>query len=381
VRWLSRQPYVISVPLIANSTFSLRQLSYIVLEIPFMVLPVIAVFTGRIFMSRLWIRFGLLALLVAYVAMALPSHNNPNTRLHLEPTAGYVGAFVNSYGVAAPVSGSPVVLDTTTSVILTIVCLGGLLGVVAVAIQALGVKSSSRLAPHDPSWKELGILLLPFSVAYLMLLAAAAGTTAIMFDRYALGLLAPTVIVLIRLWQEQVRSNLPAATILLIIVMGTYGVIVTHNTFALDRARVDLATELHANGVPFTAIDGGWDYNFGTELDNADHINDPRIKFPAPVIPPPAPPSICPVFFGERTPHVRGLYGISFIPDNCYGRAPFAAVQYRPWPFRTPLNLYAVRSAPSDELLLHAPALRPASKTSPREPAPQFSRPSARPND
>lgn len=379
VHWLSRQPYVISVPLIATSTFSFRQLGYIVLEIPFLVLPLIAVFTPRIFTSRPRIRFVLLALLVTYVVIALPSRNDYTDRLYLEPTAGYIGAIVNFYGVAATVPGTPVVVHTATSVVLTIICLGGLLGVVTVAIQAFGARSSPRTAPHDLSWKQLAILLLPFSVAYLMFLAAAAGTTAVIFDRYAIGLLGPTVIVLVRLWQQQVQPNLPPATILLIIIMGAYGVIVTHNTFALDRARVDLADELHAHGVSFTAIDGGWDYNFDTELDNSNHINDPRIKFPAPVIPPPAPPGICPVFFGERTPHVQGLYRISFLSDSCYGRAPFAPVQYRPWPFRTPLNLYAVRSASPDESLVHAPALRPASKTSPPVPAPQFPRPGAQP--
>lgn len=156
------------------------------------------------------------------------------------------------------------------------------------------------------------------------------------------------MIVLVRLYQERVRPSLPLATVLLIIIMGAYGIFVTHNTFALDRAKVDLANELHANGVPFTAIDGGWDYNFDTELQYSDHINIPLIKVPkdAYIVPPPAPSGYCQPYWSDRTPHVHALYGISFLPNKCYGRAPFAPVQYRPWPLRTPVTLYAVRYAP-----------------------------------
>jgi hypothetical protein len=178
-----------------------------------------------------------------------------------------------------------------------------------------------------------------------MLLAVAVGTTHMIFDRYGIGLLGPTMIVLIRLYQERVQPSLPLASVLLIIIMCAYGIIVTHNTFALDRARVDMADELHAQGVPYTSIDGGWDYNLDTELQNSNYINNPLIKIPkdAYVIPPPPPPGYCQSFWQDRTPHVHAVYAVSFFPDSCYGRAPFAPVQYRPWPRRTPVNLYAIR--------------------------------------
>jgi hypothetical protein len=137
-------------------------------------------------------------------------------------------------------------------------------------------------------------------------------------------------------------------SVLLIILMGACGIIVTRNTFALDRARVALADELHAAGIPYTAIDGGWDYNLDTELQNSNHINDPLIKNPAGAYVPlgPAPAGNCQALENYLTPHVHPVYGISFQPDACYGGAPFAPVQYRPWPFRAPVNLYAVRYAP-----------------------------------
>jgi hypothetical protein len=352
MHWLAKQPYIIPEPLIVRpfpTHEALRQLSYIVLEIPFLVLPVIAVFLPRIFKSRARIRFLLLGALLAYVVIASLSRNRANPILHLEPTAASAGSWVTVFGVFTTVPGAPIILHVGTLIVLTIVCLGGLLGVIAVVLQARGAKSSSP--PADGlSWKQLGILLLPFSAAYLMVLVAAVGTTLTIFDRYAIGLFGPTMIVLVRLYQERVRRSLPLATVLLILVMGAYGIIVTHNTFALDRARVDLASELHSKGVPFTSIDGHWDYNLDTELENSNHINDRRIKIPADafVTPPPVPSGSCKVFWNERTPHIQAVYGISFSPDSCYGRAPFAPVQYRPWPLRIPINLYSVRYAPPD---------------------------------
>lgn len=353
--WLSRQPYVIPVPLITHpfpKWIALQQLSYIVLEIPFLVFPVIAIFAPCLFQSRPKIRYSLLAVFLAYLVVAVRLHHVPNAILRLEPTAGGLGSWVTVYGVWTTGSlAAPVVLHTGTLLALTIVCLAGLFGVLAVTLQGGNAKSSPLVAVGRLSWKQLGILLLPFSVAYLISLAAAAGTTYTIFDRYAMGLFGPIMIVLIRLYQERVQPTLPLGCVLLIFIMAAYGIVVTHNTFALDRARVDLANELHSNGVPFTSISGGWDYNFDTELENSNHINNPLIKVPANmyIVPRPVPTGYCQDFWYDKTPHVRAVYGTSFDPNRCYGRAPFAPVQYRPWPFRTPLNLYAVRSAPPSQ--------------------------------
>jgi hypothetical protein len=350
--WLGKQPYVASVPLFKPfaRSIALRQLSYILLEIPFLVLPVIALFIPRVFSTRPYVRILLPAVLLAYVVIAFHVRNAPHPILRFEPTAGFWGSWVTDYGVVTALLHPPIFLHTNASIVLTIVCLGGLLGVVVVALQARGAKSSPT--PMDgPSWNQLAVLLLPFSIVYLIFVTVATGSLALIFDRYAIGLLGPAMIVLLRLYQEQVQPNLPFATVLLIIIMGAWGIIVTHNTFALNRARVDLANELHASGVPYTAIDGSWDYNLDTELDNSNHINSPMIKVPADayVRPQPPLPGHCHGYWDEITPHVHAVYAVSFLPDECYGRAPFAPVQYRSWPLGTPVNLYAVRYAPPGE--------------------------------
>jgi len=200
-------------------------------------------------------------------------------------------------------------------------------------------------APAGVSWRQLGVLLLPFGLAYTLLLIAATGTTQTIYDRYALGLLVPVLICLVHLYQERVQRSLPLASALLVGVMAVYGIAVTHDTFAVNRARVALADELQANGIPETSVDSGWDRNFEVELRHADHINNPWIKKPANAyVPVPLPPpGKCQMFWYDRTPHIRPYYSVSFDPNACYGLAPFAPVHYSRWLSRTPGTLYVVR--------------------------------------
>jgi hypothetical protein len=126
--------------------------------------------------------------------------------------------------------------------------------------------------------------------------------------------------------------------------MAMYGIVNTHNTFAIDRARVELAKELTAAGVADTAVDNGWEYNLGVELRHAGYINTDRIVIPAHAYQParPLPAGTCEVNAYDYTPHIQPEYGISFEPDACYGPAPFAPVQYSRWMGSGPGTLYVV---------------------------------------
>jgi hypothetical protein len=118
--------------------------------------------------------------------------------------------------------------------------------------------------------------------------------------------------------------------------------------FAFYRARVALASELSAAGIPNTSVDNGWEYNFGVELQYANHINEPLIVVPTHgyVPSPPLPAGTCAMNRWDDTPHIHPLYGVSFTPNACYGPAPFAPVHYSRWPYSTPGTLYVVRYIP-----------------------------------
>lgn len=127
--------------------------------------------------------------------------------------------------------------------------------------------------------------------------------------------------------------------------VAIYGVIVTHNMFAVYRARVIIAAGIRASGVPDTAVDNGWEYNFGVELQRAGFINEAKIVLPAHAYVPTPPLTVgtCPMLFADHTPLIRPIYGISFNPNKCYGPAPFAVVHYSRWLASKPGSLYVVR--------------------------------------
>jgi hypothetical protein len=149
---------------------------------------------------------------------------------------------------------------------------------------------------------------------------------------------------MVLVYQERVRPHLPAVCGVLVGIMAVYGIVNTHNTFSIDRARVQLANELTAAGIPDTAVDNGWEYNLGVELRHSAYINTDRIALPADAYKPALPLAggTCEVNAYDFTPHIQPLYGISFDPDACYGQAPFAPVHYSRWLGSEPGTLYVV---------------------------------------
>ena len=279
---------------------------------------------------------------VGYVAIAvIRSHVHPNALL-VPFQAEYVSryGFFHMYLNGIP----PVFLHTPIRILLTIASIGGVFGLIA--CFTLTPKPTQ---PHTAglSWHQLNILLTPFTIANILLLIPRA--TEWLTDRYLLILLAVTLIALTRYYQEQVQPRFPITSVILVALMAIYAVVVTHNLFALDRARVALAAEMRASGVPDTSFDDGWEYNFGTELAHAPSLNFPTIFIPANfyVPTPPPPPGECAAYYADETPHVHPLYGVSFDPNTCAGPAPFAPIHYSRWLASQPGTLYVVNYRPS----------------------------------
>jgi hypothetical protein len=346
MQWFKRQPYTSATPLVVGHfhvVMALRQLFYLLLEIPLFLLPIMALFLPELRKSRLRTIVVLSALLFGYLLIAVPMRDT-HPFLHLEPTAGMPGSWVGVHGVFEGIglhSFPPVFLHTKGQIVLTALALGSLLAAIAVVFRGGKILPSAEPAA-DLTWTQLGVLLGPFALANCVLLVAAAGTIPSLYDRYVMGLLAPVLICLIRFYQERVRTRLPmTASVLLIGAMAIVSIAITHNTFALYRARVDLAEEMRAAGVPDTAIDAGWEHNYDVELQYADHLNEQRYLPVAPL-----PSDSCSMLWYERTPHIRPIYGVGFTPYDCYGQAPFAPVHFSRWLAREPGTIYAVRYLP-----------------------------------
>jgi hypothetical protein len=233
----------------------------------------------------------------------------------------------------------PIFVNRAVQAVFTIVSVGGVLGLISMLARRESVRESSA----GISWRQLGVLVGPFAAVYALLLIPRAGDFHLT-ERYLFALLVVGLVCMVRYYQDAIRPELPWVCVALVVVMAIYGVVNTHNTFAVDRGRVVLANELLAAGVPDTAVDNGWEYNQGVELAHAGFINDYRMVKPEGMYKPapPLPEGTCELNGHDLTPHIQPRYGVSFDPDACYGRAPFAPVAYSRWLAKGPGTLYLV---------------------------------------
>jgi len=344
MQWLNHQPYAKPEHLLPPTFPVGRMLSELCrtfLDMPFLLLPIMALFLPEIRKSNRRSGSVIAVLSGGYILAAIHwGHSHPG--FLLEPT---LGDWVNVHGIPEIMylqGTPPIFIHRGIQVLLTIGSIGGLIGVIASLLRthrATSVSGPSR----SISWNQLGVLLGPFAIANVLLLIPRAGGW--LYERYTLALLVVALLYLLRYYEERIHQWRPLASVFLVGIMAIYGVTVTHNMFALYRARLAIAAEIRAAGSPDTSVDNGWEYNFGVEIEHAGFINDQRIVLPAHAYIPasPLPPGTCPMFDSDDTPHIRPLYGISFDPNACYGTAPFAPMHYSRWPYSTPGTLYVVR--------------------------------------
>jgi hypothetical protein len=360
MHWLNRQPYLIPERMFVHSppvVHALATIAYLYLDIPFLLLPLAALFLLDLRRNRPVVLALILASSIVYLLLIFHwRYLHPN--LLLEPT---MRDWVNPYGTFEGnrlIGDPPLFLNRAAQAVITLVCAGGPIGLIA-SLRPLRRKVNSEvnsevssetgsLAPSTYiSWKQLLVLLLPFTLAYTLLLFPRAAFI-VLYDRYALALLVVAVLCLMRYYQQRIQTQTPFSALVLVAIVAICGVAMTHNTFALYRARTAIAAELHAAGVPDTHIDNGWEDNSSVEIQQSGHINDPSITTPSnaytPV--PPPPPRTCVMYDFYAFPHITPLYGVSFDPNACYGPAPFAPIHYSRWPYAKPGTLYVILYTP-----------------------------------
>jgi hypothetical protein len=352
--WFSQQLYTAPAHLIPSyfsTDRAIWELNDLLLDTPFLLVPVVALFLPELRKIRYRYIAIIAALFLGYLFLAI----HPLLLRHiilLEPTMRGEGDWVGVHGIheGLHIQGTiPIFLSRGVQVLLTIISLGGLIGIFASLLRSL--RMPSRLEPPAGiSWKQILTLVIPFTITYTIFLIPRAGSGWI-FDRYALPLLVVALLCVVRYYQEHVQLRLPPASILLVGIVAIYGIAVIHNQFSLYRARLALVAELNAVGIPDTSVDNGFEYNFEVELQHSDHINEITIALPAnayvPV--PPLPAGPCQMFWYDKTPHIHPLYAVSFQPNSCYGLASFTPVHYSRWLTSTPGTLYVVRYTPDSK--------------------------------
>ena len=323
MRWFSQQPYTQPEHLLVDHIHlpeTLWQFIHSLLDIPFLLLPIAALFLLSLRGIRPCFLAIAAALQLGYLFLSIyPSHLRGH--FPLEPA---LGDWVNVYGVfpAVFIHGTPTIfLSSSIRVLFTIVSLGGLLSLITLLLSPHPAPPSAD-GRTRVSWHPLIVLTAPFAVANLLLLiprAAGAGIT----ERYLLILLLIALPCLLRFCQDRVQPQFPALCILLVAVMAIFAITLTHNLFSLYRARVALVRELSAAGVPPTSVDNGWEYNVSVELQYAPYINNFRMAPPhAYVTTPPLPAGTCPMSDFDEFPHIRHVTGSPSPPMRAMAPLP-----------------------------------------------------------
>jgi hypothetical protein len=354
MQWFKHQLYSIPEHLLPKSFTVMNVLwsmVHLVLDIPFLILPLAALFLPELrkYSRRTLALFAAFAILY-FLATRHLWHINPNPLL--EPA---LFDWVNVHGIFEGVGlfgtglfgTPPIFLPVSVQIVLTVVSVASLFCILASLLRSRtspGLhpdSASSSQAAAAISTRQLAVLLGPFTAAYLVLLIPRANESHLV-DRYLLPLLVLVAIILLRFYQTYIHPRIPAASLVLIGVYAIYSIAVTHNLFSFYRARIDLATELHSAGIPDTAVDTGWEQDAWVELQYAPNINDSRIINPANAYTHMRTRQSGQCSIAEAFPHITPRYAISFDPNACQGPTAFAPVHYSRWLASQPGTLYVV---------------------------------------
>lgn len=371
--WFACQPYTIHESLIPGGIdsasarvaagYGLRSVGQLMV----MVLPVLLMFAGTL---RSWNRRLLAFSMTAMCCLAVP--------LIARFLAGVVRVtfafFLDDFQVAPAFDK----LNSIVSRGIHLSIASDLLRMLLIGAVALGVLGLfARLfadtrrcpLPHQEtaaiSWQKLGLILGPFGVAYITFLAPRA-TEMFFSDRYLVPLLAIFLLVLARLYQEMVKSNLPLLCVLFIAVFGGFGVAATHDMFARYRGYVSAIGQLRLTGTPATAILGPWEFEAWTQVEKVGYINNIAIQvpkgawMPQPALSLPTNCDLPSVDFLDRAPAIKPVYAIVLDPTQCGGQLVFSPVAYATWIAPHVNAIYTVRLPASPEAELNDHGIVPA---------------------
>ena len=347
LRWFSHQPYVQPEGLLDSRPDRVALANAVVgyahgvLGFAFFLLPLLLAFVARPpALSRRRALGWAVAVLLPCVAAACAL----GRAARLNWLAPFTGNYVTDRGLVdinALAGRPPVTVTPGVRLVLT-----------AVTLAAAGAfllwrpwravppaKSADRLRTGEMlSAFDLAMLLLPFSVVYVLLLAPRAMANNF-YDRYLLPLLVVASMFLLRFFQERVGERLPAVCLACVGLYAAYGIAGLHDVYANERARLGTIAEMHARGLPDTAFYGGYEYDGWTQLTRGGYINSQRILRPHGAFHDPGAfldGHPCGDPFSKLYPVIQPHFMLSFEPAGCDGASSFAPVMYRTWlpPFR-----------------------------------------------
>jgi hypothetical protein len=353
LHWFNRQPYSVPEPILPwpihpESLVHLgAQVVRTFLCLLLIVFPVAIawVTTARCLQKSAKYRIGVALLLLASLALILHETGRLNDWVEpwLIPLLGYT-AFGKAY--------------LWIRAIISLLAIAPALFIAEALVSRVRFKSAT--SRQQSSWIQLAWILGPFSIGYLLLLIPRA-TMAFIQDRYLLGLAPIAIIVLLKLYQEQVRQTLPAVSFIALIVVAVIALGAVHDFFAASRALTNVVVIVEKSGIPSKSlsagleeVDAGWARDGWVQIEDGDHINDARIKVPVGAYRPYAPglklPPECVGMFASFTPAIHPKYFVVSTSKSCFAETNYPVVQYKTWfpPFHRLLRVETLPAASSE---------------------------------
>lgn len=344
IHWFAHQPYILPQALLP-ARVGLREVASAARiglryagDLALLALPVLLMFAPSL---RSWNRRMAAVFAAGLLCFAVPGV----ALIHAGKLQMWVAPFLGDYmttstlarlnvltahGTHLPVSSDVLQILLTGAVVLGIVLL--VTSFFASATGPVAIQEDSGI-----SWQNLGILLGPFSLAYIALLTSMVLQNQVFafFNRYLLPLAIILVLVLARYYQQRVHAHLPVFCAFLVGIFAVFGIVATHDMFALYRGYVSAIDQVLSSGVPATAIEGPWEFETWTETEALGYANDPRIRTPSGAyVPQPAHayPSDCkPEWILPWVPALKPAYRLSLDRSECGGQLAFPPTMYRTW--------------------------------------------------
>jgi hypothetical protein len=358
LRWWRAQPY--SVPeKIVQGPVTLAMAGHLGAELLkaflcllLLLFPLLTAWMPRFRTLRPPSQAAIAALILALAVGAYSLHTRGTLEHRVMPWLGHVIGTESMFPSTGEMLGvRPVTLNLFVRTVLSLIVVAAAAICLLDTLSTRAHASECDPAPESVTWQRTVLLLAPFTLCYVALLIPRA-LYSFLYDRYLLGVMPTALALLLLLYQRKFRKSLPFWTYAVLGIFSIYAVAATHDWFSLNRARVAAVNEVHASDVPFTRIQGGFDFDGWTQIESARSINYDQISNPAGVYRPYLPDKdlapACRLNFAQFTPAVRPAYFVVFRPMPCLAQSTFEPVVYRTWlpPFRRAIYVQQRPSSP-----------------------------------
>jgi hypothetical protein len=307
------------------------------LEIAFFLSPILIAFAVAFLKQRTrTVYLSLAGALIFCAYLCLRSHSYW-VGVVLAPAESGVGNYVTPLGILElpDVGNRPLMLNFAVRTVITVVSYFAAFAFVVLLMTRRRRPAEAReTEPAQLSWRQLFVLLVPFTLAYCAFLAIRV-LAGVMFDRYLLPLFMVLAVVALRFYQEKVSPRLPLTSFAVLFLFAAFGVAGTHDLFAVDRARLAAIEQLRTAGLPRTAFYGGFAYDGWTQIDSQGYIDSGGIRTPNGIRHLPAARSKfnpCGYLIAKYYPAIRAQYVLSYDNSSCSApKESFAPVPYHLW--------------------------------------------------